>query len=393
MKKYKIAIVHSFYGSGSPSGENRAVLAQVEALRRAGHKTHLLAVHTDELSRAPLYPLRAALTVATGHGLSPLAALRRLRPDVVHVHNLFPNFGRKWLRHWDGAVVGTLHNYRPLCASATLYRRGATCTRCADGDRWAALRYGCYRGSRAATAPLAWAGRGEAMDDPLLHRADRLVVLSDTSRRMYRRAGVPQQRLTLVPNFVAEPPAVAGHEAGAPLGTDSRWVYVGRISEEKGLVELLRCWPAEEPLDIVGDGPLLRECRRIAPSTVRFLGNLPHDELRRRLPSYRGLVFPGRCLEGAEPLVYVEALAAGLPVLAPTGSTVGQLVREQGTGVTFDEGEPLLCALEQASERFPGLRTHCRNVFTSRYAEGTWTARMESVYAAAVSHRRAGALE
>lgn len=392
---YRIAFVHSFYGSGNPSGENRAAMVQLEALRSAGHEVHLVAAHTDDLSRAPLYPLRAAITVATGHGRSPLAVLRQLRPDIVHVHNLFPNFGRSWLRRWDGAVVGTLHNFRALCASATLYRRGATCTRCLDGDRWAALRYGCYRGSRAATAPLAWAGRKKASTDPLLSRADKLVVLSDLSRKMYQRAGIPEQRLALVPNFVSELNVPAGAHRSDTVHTgepESRWVYVGRISQEKGLLELLLRWPVEEPLDVVGDGPLLQECRRVAPPTVRFLGSLPHDELRCHLPSYRGLIFPSRCLEGA-PLVYLEALAAQLPVLAFTTSTVGQLVREQGTGMTIRWDEPLQGALTQASRRFPGMRPRCRTVFEERYTERAWTAGMEAVYSAALAHRLSGGLE
>ena len=154
----RIAVVHSFY-SGQPSGENEAVRDQVRALRAAGHDVDLFAAHTDELAGDRLYPLRAALRVATGRGASPLSRLRAHAPDVVHVHNLFPNFGRSWVCEWDGPLIATLHNYRPLCARATLYREGAECTRCPDGERWAGLRYGCYRDSRAATLPLALAGR------------------------------------------------------------------------------------------------------------------------------------------------------------------------------------------------------------------------------------------
>ena len=43
----RIAVLHSFYGSGSPSGENQAVTDQLTALRRAGHSAHLGARHTD----------------------------------------------------------------------------------------------------------------------------------------------------------------------------------------------------------------------------------------------------------------------------------------------------------------------------------------------------------
>ncbi|WP_246143599.1 glycosyltransferase family 4 protein [Actinacidiphila oryziradicis] len=383
----RVAVVHSFYGSGSPSGENQAVEAQMQALGRAGHSPRLVAARTDELGRAPLYPLRAAVTVTSGRGRSPLAELRRLRPDVVHVHNLFPNFGRTWLSHWSGAVVVTVHNYRPLCAAGTLYREGAACTRCPDGDRWAGLRHGCYRGSRMATAPLAWAGRRGAGANPLLDRADRVVVLSDTSRQMYLRTGIARHKLVLIPNFTTDLATAPQQPAGTGLERDARWVFAGRLSPEKGLLELLRLWPADQPLDVVGDGPLLEDCRRAAPQAVRFLGTLDHTELRRRLPSWHALVFPSRWLEGA-PLIYPEALAAGLPVLAFAGSAVANAVRLHGTGTVIGWDDPLDAALSDAAERFPGLRRHCRNVFERHYTEQQWTARIEDVYAAVIAARQ-----
>jgi glycosyltransferase involved in cell wall biosynthesis len=385
----RVAVVHSFYRSHSPSGENQAVLAQTDALARAGHRTHLLAAHTDELSRAPLYPLRTAATVATGRGRSPLAELRRLRPDVVHVHNLFPNFGRSWLRRWHGCVVATVHNYRPLCAAGTLYRDGSACTRCPDGDRWAGLRHGCYRDSRVATAPLAWAGRRGVAADPLLQRAQSVVVLSETSRQVYLRAGIAPERLALVPNFTSAPAARPGFAVSATATADpakSAWVVAGRLSAEKGVLELLRGWPTGQPLDVVGDGPLLEECRSIAPPSVRFLGALDHPELRRRLPSWRGLVFPSRCLEGA-PMIYPEALAAGLPVLAFAGSSVADCVHEHSTGAVVEWSEPLEEALIRATERFPAQRAHCRSVFARYYTEEAWAARIAQIYTAAAQSR------
>ncbi|MER6737850.1 glycosyltransferase [Streptomyces puniciscabiei] len=373
----KIAVVHSFYASGQPSGENEAVQDQVRALRAAGHDVELFAAHTDQLAGDPFYPLRAAARVASGRGNSPLSRLRDYAPDVVHVHNLFPNFGRSWVRHWTGPLVTTLHNYRPMCAAATLYRAGAVCTRCPDGEPWASLWYGCYRGSRAATLPLAWAGRHGLAKDPLLARADRIVVLSRLSERTYRRAGVPAERLVLVPNFVDAP---RHHET--PGDDTGRWLVAARLTAEKGVLELLRQWPADEPLDIVGDGELLAACRATAPSSVRFLGRLDRAELRRRMPSWRGLVFPSRWYEGA-PCVEVEALAAGLPILAFEGSSVAESVRERGTGLVTDWDRPLAPVLAEAAIRFPSLRAHCRQVYADHFTELAWTTLMTRTYEAA----------
>lgn len=377
-----MALVHSFYGSECPSGENQAVLDQAQALRRAGHLVSMVAAHTDELQTMPLYKLRAGLTVATGLGRSPLAQLACLRPDVVHVHNLFPNFGRSWVSKWKGPIVATLHNYRPLCAVGTLYRDGALCTRCPDGDRWAGLSLGCYRGSRTATLPLAWASRHGASADPLLRRADRLVVLSERARDLYQRFGLPERQLSLVPNFVGfQSPGLpaANSAAGGPHETRCRWLFVGRLSEEKGILQLLRSWPADEPLDVIGSGPLESACSP-APSGVRLLGALPHERLLARLPHYTGLVFPSVWPESAMPLVCQEALAAGVPVLALAGSAAADSVRRDGTGAVYEAFDELPRALAAARDRFPTLREHCRQVHAARYTARSWAAAMDVVY-------------
>lgn len=372
-RKLRIALVHSFYGGAVPGGENMVPIDQIEALRRAGHDVHLVAARTDELATRPLHPLRCAVTVASGRGRTPLPELRAIAPDVVHVHNLFPNFGRAWAAAWPGPLVATLHNYRPLCASAVLYRDGAPCTRCPDGNRWAGLRNGCYRGSRLATLPLAWASRDGVSGDPLLRRADRVVVLSDLSRATYERAGIPSQRMALIPNFVPAPDTATAPSVPA-------WVYVGRLSEEKGILELLRRWPAGVRLDVIGNGALEADCRALAPASVRFLGALDRAALRELLPGYRGAVFTSRCYEGAVPLVYVEALAAGLPVLAFEGSSVPLAVRAEGTGAVTSWDAPLADALHAADRVFPALREHCRGVYARQYGERAWTERMVGLY-------------
>lgn len=383
MTPLRIGLVHSFYGSGQPSGENEAVRDQARALRDAGHEVALIAVHTDESARSRAYPLRAAATVASGRGRTPTAELRAFGPDIVHVHNLFPNYARSWVRRWTGPLVATLHNYRPLCAGAALHRDGATCTKCLDGDRWAGLRHGCYRESRIATAPLAWANRRGADADPLLQRADRLVVLSELSLRMYRRAGIAADRMALIPNFVAdfEAKSTEAAPAAAPSCGADGWVFVGRLTPEKGILELLRRWPPTEHLDVVGDGELLAAARAVAPESVHFLGRMERSEVRRRLPNRHGLVFPSRCLEGA-PLVQTEALAAGLPVLAFEGSSVAESVHAHQTGAVVSWDEPLQPALIAAATRFPALRTHCRRVFEEHFSEQVWVRSTVDLYRA-----------
>ncbi|WUE27396.1 glycosyltransferase family 4 protein [Streptomyces sp. NBC_00498] len=338
----RIAVVHGF---GAPGGEDEAVLDQVAALTRAGHEVRLVA--------------------ANGRGRDPLATLRAFGPDVVHVHNLYPAFGRAWVTEWTGPVVAT-------------------------------LRHGPHRGSRFAALQFPWAPRGGLRQDPLLRRADRLVVLSEASRDACARAGLPRERLDVVPDFVptvVEPEVGAGEAGGADRangagGSGDAWVCVGPLAPERGVLELLRRWPAGERLDVIGAGPLEGRCRAVASASVRMCGAVGRGELRRALPGYRGIVLPGRGTRRAVPLVYAEALAAGLPVLAFEGagaSAVPRAVRSEGTGTVTTLDAHLPGALDVAAKIFPTLREHCRAVYAKRYGEAVWTERTECLYASLVA--------
>ena len=379
-KGLRVAVVHSFYSSRQTSGENKVVEQQTAALTRAGFAVMLFAQHTDRRERLKgLYPLEAGATVATGRGRSPLRDLHEWRPDVVHVHNLFPNFGRTWVNKWEGPIVATTHNYRPLCPAGTFYRDGHMCTDCLD-QRSArpAVQHGCYRGSRVQTLPLAASTRFG--DDPLLRRADRVMVLNETMRGHYVRAGVDPERIAVLGNFLPDPPSPG--EGGGP------WLYVGRLSEEKGIRELVAEWPADRRLLVVGDGPLREQVTALAPTSVTFLGTQPSEAVSHLMRAAVGLVFPSRCLEGF-PLVYLEALAAGTPLLAWRPSVVADFVVQHGTGVVANN---LPADLAAAEVNFPQLRGRCRMVFDDLFTERAWTTSIDKVYAAAVAtfHQRAG---
>lgn len=367
----KVAVVHGYYSSRVPSGENVVVDLQAGALRRAGHEVEVFAIRQDEAEQSRGYVVGAAWRTATGRGPAP--DLDRFSPDVVHVHNLFPNFGRRWTPAYEDRLVATLHNYRPICPAATLFRDGHACTECPDAlSARPSVQHACYRDSRLASVPVAIGTRFAA--DPLLRAAARLVALNDDMAERYAAVGVPRAKLVTVPNFVPDPGVVPAIPANR-----SHWLYVGRLAEEKGILPLVEQWPAGRRLLVVGSGPLEDAVRRAASARpeIDVLGMVDHDRVLELLTGARGLVFPSLWPEGL-PTVYLEALAAGTPVLASPASVVGRLVAEQGTGlVATGDWDDVLTAAEQQ----PGLGAHCRRVFEEHYTERAWVSRIEEIYA------------
>lgn len=370
--------MHSYYSDGKPSGENVMVDAAAAALRRAGHAVDLVGRRTDHLNGRAGYTAMAALGTVTGIGPSPVGELWATDVDVVHVHNLFPNFGRAWLRTLSKPLVVTLHNYRPLCAAATLFRAGATCTACLRNPL-PGLRHGCYRGSRMATLPLTLGQRTLRRD--LLGRADRLIVLSDVQRDVYVRAGVDERKLVVVPNFV---PDELDRGSGAG-GVD--WVFAGRLDNAKGIIELVARWPRELRLTVFGAGPLLANAKELARGKhIIFAGHLPREAVTAAVHNARGLVFPSRWPDPFG-LAYAEAMAAGTPVLARRPAAAAQFVHQHGTGMAVDE--ITVDAIRAAHELFPSLRTACRAAYVTHYREPDHVAALTEVYLQACAARRA----
>jgi glycosyltransferase involved in cell wall biosynthesis len=370
----RVAIVHNFHDGAVPSGEDATVEAERDSLERAGFDVEVIAARNDALATGPLGSARAAATVVTGIGVSPLARLRRWEPDVVHVHNLFPFIGRTWLTRVEVPIVTTMHSYRSICANGYLFRDGAICTRCPEGHPWAGVRYGCYRKSRAASLPHAISARRGAKGDPLLAASTAVLVLSERARAVMTAAGVPSGKLRPDHHFI--PDALDPGLTGEP---DGSWVFAGRLSPEKGIDRLVAEWPDDEPLRILGDGELRAAVESSAKGKrIELMGNRSRSEVLSTIRSSFGLVFPSRWYETFG-LTYIEALAAGVPTLAFAPNVVADAVTRDSTGMVAEWGA-VPRAVRDARERFDALRAHCRQVFEDRYTETGFVSRRTALY-------------
>lgn len=376
----RISVVHSFYSGSSPSGENVVVQEQVQQLLDAGHDVQLVALRTDDLARDASYKFLAAWNVATGRGASPLAAMEQFAPDIVHVHNLFPNYSTRWLPSWPGPIVCTVHNFRAACANGLLLRNGAPCTLCPDTSQVHGVVHACYRGSRFATLPLSVRNRGGVASDPVIVRSDRVVYPAQHVRQQYESMGAPAGKGTVIPHFTAAPgPVPPGNSAPAP---DAPWLYLGRLSAEKGILPLLDAWPASERLAIYGSGNLQEEIRKRSRGNIHFGGPVDHEDVSALIQSSRGVVIPSLWLE-IGPLTYAEALSRSRPVVAKSGNGAAFDIAAAGTGTVFGTFAELPQALRKASLGWDGYSARAARRYAEIYSPRTWTEKMVRCYESA----------
>lgn len=339
-----VLVVHNRYASAQPSGENKVVDQEVALLREAGHQVGVFERRSDDIAARSLpgkatIPLLVPWNPAVRAELA--ARLRSERPDVVHVHNVFPLLSPAVLAACSDAgvpAVATLHNYTQVCPPGTLQRDGRPCTECVGSAPLPAVRHGCYRGSRLATVPLAvslsvnrrrwWSG------------VERFFCISAAQRDVLVRAGMPPERLAVKHNFVPEPGVVR-------TGPGEHVLYLGRLAEAKGVRLLMAAWDALAadggvgvPLVIAGTGPLEPEVAAWAAGRddVRYVGLYDLAQCRQAIARSVAVVAPSTWLE-AFGLVVVEAMAAGVPVVAAGHGAFVELVEDGVAGLLHRPGE------------------------------------------------------
>jgi glycosyltransferase involved in cell wall biosynthesis len=378
----RIAVIHSFYSADKPSGENIAVLQQIAALRTSGIEVHEMFRFTDQLNRRPTYKYVSAVRVATGLDFdSPLQLINKLNPDIINVHNTFPNFGNRWFKKLDRPIVTTLHNYRTSCANGLLYRDGHVCVDCPTSGSQSALKNACYRDSRLATLPLAIGTRGGSKDNPLLLASKAIITQSGRAHSFMLEQGVPNAKFHFVPGFTEE-----RHIGVVAPPLHPKFLFVGRITPEKGLSELLEIWPPQSELDVIGADSSL-EVPLAVKASVQLLGTKTQEHVTSVLPSYSGLIFSGRVWEGAYPMVVREALEAGVPVVALEGSGAADLINETGAGAIYQDGSAsqLKSALRTVTTSGITMRTDARKVFQDQLTKEKWLERMTLIFSNAIS--------
>ena len=397
----KILLVHNFYGSSNPSGENKVFEIEKNLLLENGHQIDTFIRKSDEiLTKA----IKGLLIGAFSTPWNPRSARRiqkkveEFKPDIVHVHNTFPLISPA-IFHAIGkraARVLTLHNYRLFCPAAIPMRNGHVCTECIDRRSVIpAIRYGCYRNSRLATSPLAlnvWLHRTL---NTWNNEVDGFIALTEFQKNLMIKSGLPSEKVHVKPNFYSGNPEILKWEDRGNIV-----VFAGRLSQEKGVKSLVQAWlnwgEASPELRILGDGPLRNTLETMASKKpdcrIRFLGQVSSQETEQNISKAKLLILPSEWFEGF-PMVIREAFAFGTPVAASNIGPLPSIVRNGLNGVIFEPGnhESLLHTVQaiwNSQEKLKSLGEGARKSFLDKYTEEANYKILMRIYDSAISQNK-----
>jgi len=335
----RILAVHNYYLL--PGGEDQVYQAEIGLLRSRGNEVYEYAVSNDRIATMN----RVSLGIHTIWSLQSFrhikSLLQRIKPDLVHFHNIFPLLSPSvyYSCHSEAVpVVQTLHNYRNICASALLLRDGKPCQDCLyKAVPWPGIFHACYRNSYLASASVSAMLINHKILNTWKRRIDCYIALTNFARQLFLSCGFPDEKIAIKPNFVSIDP-------GVKRSAGSFGLFIGRLSPEKGVHTLARAWNNLSiiPLQIVGDGPehgkLVNYIGLHGMKNIVLTGHLGREKVVGILKNSRFLILPSLYYEGF-PLVLAESFSCGTPVIASRLGAMAEIVEDGKTGLLFTPGD------------------------------------------------------
>jgi glycosyltransferase involved in cell wall biosynthesis len=386
----KILLVHNRYQIAG--GECVVVDQEKRLLEMHGHDVAVLQVDNEEINSFPAR-CHAAFRTIYSYSSRRLVSneISKFHPDIVHIHNFFPLLSPSVYhacREHNVSVVQTLHNYRLICPNALCFRDGHPCEDCVGKSLpWPGVYHACYRQSHLGTAPVAGMIAVHRFARTWNNDVHSYLALTNFARNLFIRGGLPPEKIVVKPNFVYPTPPVG-------QGNGEFALFVGRLSEEKGIRVLLAAWEKLQdslPLRIVGDGPLTNEVsaasRRL--KQVSFEGRLPREQVLRLMAEAKMLIFPSIWYETFG-MTIIEAYAVGLPVIASNLGVMPSLVRHGHTGLLFAPGQADdLAAQVRYAKSHPKelaqMRLEARAEFLAKYSADRNYEMLMNIYQSAIS--------
>jgi glycosyltransferase involved in cell wall biosynthesis len=363
-------------------GEEVVVHSTVELLRRHGFDVRLALKSSRGIETSAWRKAKAA-----GSGFYNPAAraeisrlIRDYRPDVLHAHNIFPNWSPSIFgaaKRAGVATVMSVHSQILTCPNWYHLRNNALCEECFGGREHRCVVNRC-RGTYAESIVYAARSSFVRRSRILLRNVSVFITMSQFMRSRLAAAGIPDHRIVVVPNAAPLPPEPTAPERNRYIA------FVGRLSPEKGIDLLLavaRSLP-QIAFKCAGDGPMASAFAGQAPANLEWVGRLHGRELDRFYRGARAVIVPSIAYETFS-MVSLESMSHGVPVIGSAIGAIPELV-VPGTGLCFPPGDVKAAAecVARLSEddQFSAALGKRARARAARYSEAQYVENLTGAY-------------
>lgn len=365
----EVVMFHAKYRN--PGGEEQSFEAEAKLFERMGYRVTRATVENGTVKENVASAMKSVFNLAVF--LEAFRYFRKVKPSLIYVNNTWPALSPALLiaaRFSRTPTLQAVRNYRIVTPSAKLHNDGR-CVTCNETRYFrSCVMRGCYNGKRSQSLLAYCAG--------LLNRISvwkwerhMFLATSELTRKLILGRFISHTKVRVRSNFNSVDPA---HSLDGGDGA----IFVGRLSNEKGVVELAKEWPDSPStpiLTIVGEGPESETVAAICATkkTVNLYGYADHVTVLAMLRSSGVCIVPS---QWAEPFgrVAIESMAVGTPVIYTKNGSLDGIVANGGIGIDHlarkEIGDALEKVLAPESRSALRARAHRRylDAFTSESA-------------------------
>ncbi|HEX5150780.1 MAG TPA: glycosyltransferase [Parafilimonas sp.] len=327
----KILIIHNYY---LQAGGEDVVFAQESSLLSKDHIVKKLPFYNKSGIYGAIQFFTSIWNLKAAWNLKKIIA--EFQPQLIHIHNCHFACGPliiRIARKKKVPVILTLHNYRLLCPSTYLMLNGRLFTVSLHQNfPWTAVKNKAYRNSVIQTFWLGlvvWFHRIVGT----WKMVNKFITLTEFEKNIFQHSKLHLNKNQLVVkyNFLKDPELT-------PQNRNNNFLFVGRLSREKGIHLLLHAFSKSGlPIIIAGDGPLKNEVEAISSThnNVRYAGRLSGEDVKKLMQNSTALIFPSIWYEGM-PMTIIEAFATGTPVIASNIGAMASMITHNFNGLHFN---------------------------------------------------------
>lgn len=282
-------------------------------------------------------------------------ALNEFKPDIVHINNFQRQLSASIIKPIEKKkipIVFTAHDLQAVCPNSAMLRNERICEECKNGQYINCMKYQCTKGSKLKSI-LSVLETRYYRKHKIYEKFDCIISPSSFVGNKIKEELPGIKRIEAIHNYID-----LNQYSNCETQDEGYALYSGRISEEKGIINLVKAFQSIQNgvLYIAGDGPEKQKIEKFIKENnlehrIKLLGYLNSETMKKTLASSKFLVLPSIWYENC-PFSIIEALAIGKPVVASNIGGIPELIEDGTNGYLYqyDNIEKLKEALNKMFE-------------------------------------------